>query len=384
MWILAYLLFHYVFQPIRVLFPIFIVATILVYLLNPLVTRLERRGIRRGFGAAMIYLAFFLVVGIAVSFLAPIVVAQVKELAVSLPDLGQRSATWLHSLLDRMGLDVSFSDLLRQVQEGQSFAGGFLGRVTSLAGGVLEIGLIMVVGPILAFYLLVDFPKMKAGVKAAIPLRRQQEWQPVFDRITRAIGGFFRGQLLVAAFVGLASMFVLWLVGLPYWALVGIISGVFNIVPMIGPYIAAAVAIIIALSAAPSGSSMHLFGHRPAAVAAAATIGLLIVQQIDNHIISPNVVARTVKLHPVTVMLSLFTFGIFFGFWGLLLAVPTVATTKILVLHYWDTHATWPPEEPISVGVQYAPSVEDPPATPAPTRVLQQVRGTFRRKRRRS
>jgi hypothetical protein len=81
-------------------------------------------------------------------------------------------------------------------------------------------------------------------------------------------------------------------------------------------------------------------------LAIAAVIALTIVQQIDNHIISPNVVARTVKMHPVTVMLSLLAGGTLLGLWGMIFAVPTVASIKIILMHVWDTRTSWPPDEP--------------------------------------
>jgi predicted PurR-regulated permease PerM len=331
--------------PIRILFPILVVVLVLTYLLDPLVTRLEQRGIRRGWGTALLYVLFLLLAGTAIALLVPIVTEQVRSFAASVPALARGSVEGLHGFLDRLGIDVSFSEVLAEVQQGQSVAASFFERVTSIAGDVAHVLFILVLGPILAFYVIVDLPKIRTGLGAAIPARRQQEWRPVLDRIAAAIGGFFRGQLLVASFVAVASMVVLWAVGLPYWAVVGLIAGVFNLVPMIGPYIGGVVAIFIAITADRADVS-GLFKIRPGlGLAIASAIALLIVQQIDNHVVSPNIVARTVKLHPVTVMVSLIAFGTLFGFWGLLLAVPVVATAKILLLHYWDTHVQWPPDE---------------------------------------
>jgi len=379
--ILGYFAFRYVLYPVRILFPILIVATVVVYLLDPLVSRLERRGIRRGWGAALLYLVFFGVLGVAITFLVPIMSEQIQSFVRTVPDLATRAVEWFRSILDRAGSDVQLSDVVTGFQEGGSVAGSFVERVTSLAGGVVHVALIFILGPIVAFYLVVDLPKIRTGLRAAVPAGKREEWRPVYEQIGDAVGGFFRGQLLVAAFVALASMLVLWAIGLPYWAVVGIVAGIFNLVPMIGPYIGGVVAVFIALTVGRTDHDLLPWISPGMGLAIASVIALVIVQQVDNHIVSPNVVARTVKLHPVTVMLSLLAFGTLFGLWGLLLAVPAVATVKILLVHYWDTRETWPPEEPQPEG-----SPEPPPAEPAPEsprgrlhRVRQRVAGRGRK-----
>jgi len=145
----------------------------------------------------------------------------------------------------------------------------------------------------------------------------------------------------VALFVAVASMLALWIVGLPYWALVGLLAGLFNLIPLIGPFIAAVPALFVAFTTDQSEGLLHLRPGWPLAIG--AMIALLVVQQIDNHIVSPNVVARTVKLHPITVMLGLLVAGSLLGLWGMLLAVPVIAAVKIVLLYFWDTSSQWPP-----------------------------------------
>jgi hypothetical protein len=108
-------------------------------------------------------------------------------------------------------------------------------------------------------------------------------------------------------------------------------------------------------------------------------IGLAIVRQLDNHILSPNIVARTVKLHPVTVMLALLAGGTLLGLWGMLLAVPTVASAKILLLHAWDTRVTWPPPkvggEPREAAPAHAGPVSRPTGAPSSSNGQHGLRG---------
>jgi hypothetical protein len=160
-----------------------------------------------------------------------------------------------------------------------------------------------------------------------LPERRRDEIIGLAEKIGGALGGFFRGQLLVALFVGIASAVGLTMVKIPFAAVVGLIAGVFNLVPLIGPFIGAIPAVILGLL---SGDPIRaLWG----------ALVLLLVQQIDNHIISPNVMGRTVKLHPITVMLALLAAGSLFGLFGMLLIIPGIAAVKAVAQHLWGKRA---------------------------------------------
>jgi len=358
--ILGFWVCAYVVYPIRSIFPPLILAIVIVYLLNPLVTRLERRGIGRGWGTLITYIVFFVGVGLTVRFLAPVVSRQVSAFVASVPDLLQRAGDQVQSLAAKASLSMRVEDLVAQLQANRAEAFSFFGRIVSFTGGVIHVAVVLILGPVLAFYLLMDLPKLKRGVVAAIPTRRRDEVLLVGNQLTTSVGGFFRGQLLVALFVGLASMVALYIVGLPYWALVGVICGVFNLVPLIGPFIGAVPAVFIAFTTTTTGPGVLVHPEPGWPLAIASCLALLVVQQIDNHIISPNVVARTVKLHPVTVMLSLLVGGTLLGLWGMLFAVPTVAAVKIVAVHFWDTRTSWPPHEPETV-----PEADVPEETPA-------------------
>jgi predicted PurR-regulated permease PerM len=338
--LLAYLGYRYVLYPIRIVFPPLLIALMIVYLLNPLVTRLQRRGIPRAWGTLLTYVAFLGLAGMALRFLVPVLARQVSGFAASVPDLLSRAQDWASGVVVRLDLDLDTSQLFTALGP-EGGAGEFISRIFGFTVGVLHVVLALVLGIVLGFYLLVDLPKIQRGAVAIIPARRRRDVSTITDRMGRALGGFFRGQLLVALFVGLASMLGLFIVGLPYWALVGAVAGLFNLIPLIGPFIGAAPALFIAFTTDSSGGLLSLQpGWR---LAVGASVALLAVQQIDNHIVSPNVVARTVKLHPVTVMLGLLVGGTLLGLWGMLLAVPVTAASKILILHVWDTRLQWPP-----------------------------------------
>ena len=338
--VLAYLIWRYLLYPVRVAVGPLAVALVLVYLLNPVVSRLERHGIPRAWATILTYLVFLVAIGFAARLLVPMLVRQVSSFVEAVPSLLAKAQDSLTRLADRLGVAAAGRDLVSSFDPG-GVAGDFIGRIFSVTASVLHLVVVTILGIVLSVYLLIDLPKAQQGAWALIPKRYHQEIGSMIGRIGRALGGYFRGQLLVALFVGLASMLGLWIVGLPYWALIGAIAGLFNLIPLIGPFIGAVPALFIAFT---TDVSEGLLSLRPGwALALGATIALTIVQQTDNHIISPNVMARTVKLHPVTVMLGLLVAGTLAGLVGMLLAVPAIATAKIILLFLWDRQSRWPP-----------------------------------------
>jgi predicted PurR-regulated permease PerM len=332
--VLAYLLLRLLVY-VNPVVPPLLLAVVVVYLLNPVVTALERRGVPRAAGAGVVYVLFICLVALAVSLLMPVVTRQVGQVVDHFPNYVADAQAQVRRLAARFGQEPNFrldADQVRQWlaagdnrQTVTRYVTGLRSFTTSLLSGLV----IFVIGPIMAFYLLVDLPRLQRGAMALVPPGRREEMRGLMDRVSQAVGGFFRGQLLVALFVGVASSIGLWAVGLPFWLLVGIVAGVFNLVPLIGPFIAGGLAVIIAL-----------IGREPLTALWAALV-LLAVQQIDNHLVSPNVMSRTVQLHPVVVMLALLVGASFAGLFGMLVIVPLVAVAKIVFLYLWSRYVDY-------------------------------------------
>jgi predicted PurR-regulated permease PerM len=335
--------FGYLAWFVRVIWPPLILAGAIVFILNPVVTFLQHRHIPRAAGTAMAYLAVIGVVVLGGILIAPLAQRQADDLSEQWPelradledrvdDLSARSEaddwpvripTW-----DELGNDLSNDDATFEEQ---------LQRVRELGLRVFHVALIVILAPIIAFYLLVDLPHLRRVAESLIPARSKDEVTVVARRLNRAIGGFFRGQLVVALIVGTMVSIGLAILGLPFWLLVGMIAGLFNMIPLIGPYIGAIPGVIIALTTRDVGTAVWV---------TAIMVG---AQQVDNHFITPNVMQRVVKLHPAAVMLALLAGGTIGGFFGLLLAVPTAATIKILAGHRWRTYVLGEPFEQVEI-----------------------------------
>jgi predicted PurR-regulated permease PerM len=332
--ILAYLLLRLLVY-INPIVPPLLIAVAVVYLLNPLVSALERRGVPRAAGAGIVYVLFLCIVALVISLLVPVVTRQVGQVIDHFPDYLTDAQATISRLAARFGQEPDFRLDAEQVREWLSAGENrqavtrYLTGLRSVTNSVISGLIIIVLGPVMAFYLLVDLPRLRRGAMALIPPGRREEIKGLMDRIGQAVGGFFRGQLLVALFVGVASSIGLWAIGLPYWLLVGMVAGIFNLVPLVGPFIAGGLAVIIALV---SGEPLK---------AVWAALVLLAVQQIDNHLISPNVMGRTVQLHPVVVMLALLVGASFAGLFGMLVVVPLVAMAKIIFLFIWSKYVVY-------------------------------------------
>jgi predicted PurR-regulated permease PerM len=327
--ILAYIAMR-VLSQVEEVFPPLLVALVSIYSLNPLVTRLETLGISRIFGGCLTYLLLIGVVVLALVLLIPVLIDQGQAFARDLPQTVDRFGEFGHDLSEniqrRVGADVDVGEWIG----GQSdFVADLVGSVGLFLTSAAQAIALVVIGLVVGFYLLVDLPRLQRSTLRLIPPDRRDEMRGLSRAVGSAMGGFFRGQLLVAFIVAVMSSIGLWIIGLPYWAVVGVIAGFFNLVPLIGPFVGAVPAILIALALKP-----------PITVVWVAVV-LTIVQQIDNHFISPNVMRWSVRLHPVTVMISLTVGAALAGFFGMLVAVPIVASVKVVAAHLWRTRVPW-------------------------------------------
>ena len=324
---------------LRVIFPPLVFAGAIVFLLNPIVTRLARHHVPRAAGAAIAYLGVLAVLGLSALLLAPVVGDQTRQLRDEWPEIRDKTERWID---DRAQQSRDWPVELPTVREIEDEFGNTdqtlseqLTTVRDIGLAVFHVLLIMILAPIIAFYLLVDVPHLRRVAESLIPQGAKAEVMHVAHRLNRAIGGFFRGQLMVALIVGVICSIGLAAIGLRFWFLVGMIAGFFNIIPLVGPWIGGIPGVVIALT---TGSPVKALGV--VAIMAGA-------QQIDNHFITPQVMQRAVRLHPAAVILALVAGGTLGGMLGLLLAVPAAAVLKIILGHVWRVHVLDEPFEEV-------------------------------------
>lgn len=314
---------------VRVVLPPLILAGTIVFLLNPVVTRLQRHHVPRAAGAAITYLSVIGVVVLLGFLVVPLAGAQARDLSRQWPEIRANAERWVDARaeeskgrfweFDRRELGDALSNNQLSVRQQ-------LDRAFRLGVAVFNVLLVLVLAPIIAFYLLVDLPHVRRVTESLIPAGAKDEVMHVARRLNRAVGGFFRGQLIIAAIVGVLCSIGLAAIGLKFWFLIGMIAGFFNIIPLIGPWVGGLPGVAIALT---TGSPLQALG---------VVVVMVGVQQLDNHFITPQVMHRVVQLHPAVVVLALVAGGHLGGFLGLLFAVPLTAVLKIVLGHVWRVH----------------------------------------------
>ena len=323
----------------RVILAPLLLGIVIIYILNPLVSWLYSRGVPRIFGAIIGFLVFFSGLALLAVVIFPDIRIQAESFIDTFPSLYDQTAADIEVALASMGFEniavIDYSELLDYINDPEnrttlmSILFDQLGAVTS---SIFEFILIFLVGPVLAFYFLIDLPTVQQRLVDVFPKDRQTEASFVGRQLNAAIGGFLRGQLLVAVIVGVMLSFGYWVIGLEFWLLIGLVGGLLNIVPFLGPWVGGFLGVLVAITTADVPTAIW------------AVVVAVIVQQIDNNFVSPSVLRATVRLHPTVTLLSLVLGGALAGVWGVIIAVPLVASIKILLGHWWRTRVldqTW-------------------------------------------
>jgi predicted PurR-regulated permease PerM len=322
-WLLARLL-----RPLLPLLISLLFAAVPVYLLDPVVTRLERRGVPRMIGTALAVAGLAVLVAAGGFLFVPRLTGQLVEAVGGLPTSVAQADEDLQSLVDSLGLGIDVRldgaaiqgwlvDPENREILTRSVAGIGTATVTVLRGLLLA-----VLGPVVAVYVLADLPRIRRGLLHLVPTGRRGDIAELTARCASTVGAYLRGQLLVALFVGVASSVALWAIDLRYWLLVGTIAGVTNLVPFVGPIVGGALAMVIALL---TGSPVQ---------AVWAGLVILIVQQLESHLVAPLVVGRVVHLPPLVVLLAVLVGAVLSGLLGMLVAVPIAACIRVVLEHY--------------------------------------------------
>jgi predicted PurR-regulated permease PerM len=302
-------------------------AFILAYVLDPIVDRLERLRWPRPLAAGtLIAIAAIVVIG-AIALVVPWLNEAARALARSATNLSAGGIETLRPWLDRLPSE-RVTELARQVVPSliawvQKLGSTMLHALSAFGQGfsVLANALaFLVITPVLLFYLLVDIDRIRDGILANLPLRSREEARSFLSELDTMLAAYFRGQLLVSACVGIASGLLLAIAGLPKALTIGLLTGLLNLVPVIGFWIALSIALFTAAFGATDPFPLVYW-------VLAIYVG---VQQLEGQVLSPRIVGREVGLHPVAILMGLVVFGKLFGFVGVLTAIPLTALTNMV------------------------------------------------------
>ncbi|HIW63084.1 MAG TPA: AI-2E family transporter [Candidatus Stackebrandtia excrementipullorum] len=297
---------------------IIVVAAFLAIGLNPLVTRLERWGMRRGAAVATVVLAGALILCGGVAAIIPAIVTEGGQFIEAVPDLVNNlyRQEWVRSLDGQIGILTEVSDYFKNIDAGTVFtaAGGLL-SVLGVVFGTLFDGVIVL---LLSVYLLVSFDRLTAGFYRMLPANRRQRARALGDEILAKVGGYTVGALGIGAIAGMSSLVFMIVAGVPYAYVLAFVVAVLDLIPQIGATLGAVVVTLVALTVSPW-------------VAVATAVFFLVYQQVENWLVYPWVMRRSVKVSDLAAILAILLGAGLMGVVGALLAVPTVAAVQLLV-----------------------------------------------------
>lgn len=315
------------------LFP-FVLGAAIAYLTDPLADWLERCGLSRVWATVVITLGTLGVVAVGIVLVVPLLVEQVRDLIAVFPVWIEQARTLMRDWLPEVraegtALNRAFVDLRDGVQ---AWSLALVQR--ALAGGVAVLGFlgVLVVTPVVAFYLLMDWDHLVKGIDDYLPRQHRPTILAIARDLDRVLAGFVRGQMTVCLILGTFYAVALLLVGLKFGLLIGMFAGLISFIPFVGSIVGGALSIGVAL-AQFWGDWLWI-----AVVAGIFAAG----QAIEGNFLTPKLVGDKVGLHPVWLMFALSAFGVVFGFVGLLVAVPAAAAIGVIGRFMLETYRAGP------------------------------------------
>lgn len=304
----------------------FIIGFIIAYILKPLVDVMECHRIPRSIAILLLYLAMALLVFLLFFFALPVLFRDLNTLVDLIPYYTEKVQEMLKGIqvgYNRVpmpeGIRRVSDDTIRQIETGsldilQGFVQGLLGIFSQVFN--------LVLAPVLSFYILRDFDTLGKLVLNIVPVRYRVEAEQMGAEINQVIKKFIRGNLLVALIVAVMASIGMFLIGMDFPLLIGIIVGITNFIPYFGAFISTIPIVLLALIKS-KWLALYVLGL------------MILIQQIEGNIISPKILGGCVGLHPLLIVFALLSSGYLLGFWGLLLAVPLAAVIKIMLKHIY-------------------------------------------------
>src|SRR5690349_11324520 len=303
----------------------FVAGMALAYLLDPLANRLERLGVNRMVASIIIIGAFVLGFVILLLLFVPVLIGQLGAFIEKLPGYVQRLQTlamdpnreWLRKIVGEGVADAQFGDIVKQ---GAGWAATFVKSLWSGGQALISVFSLVVVTPVVAFYLLSDWDRMVSTVDNWIPLQHRETVHGLVREMDDAIAGFVRGQTAVCLILGSFYAVALTLTGLNFGLLIGLASGIITFIPYVGSMTGLVLAV---------GVAVAQFWPEYTPIITVLVI-FFVGQFLEGYVLAPKLVGESVGLHPVWLMFALFAFGYLLGFVGLLIAVPLAAVIGVL------------------------------------------------------
>lgn len=319
----------FIFYPLEVILstiaPPVILAFIAYYLLNPIVNLLEKLRVKRIWGIIILILGIGGALTGIILLTAPAIEAQIKDLVQSFPNylkqLGDNMTNWVQNSFLGPYYDDGYNWVMERLGElpqliGSYISNGFQG-IQSIASTITTTIVSIVTFPFILFFLLKDGKSFQHFIIKLFPPKFRDDTKQILTNIDTQVGSYIQGQIIVASVIGILLFIGYLIIGLDYAFILAIVAAVTSVVPYLGPTIAIIPAAIIAIVTSPF-------------MLLKLAIVWIAVQFLEGNFVSPNIMGKTMKIHPLTIILVLLIAGNLFGVIGVILGIPGYAIVKVI------------------------------------------------------
>ncbi len=317
-------LFRIVGDILSILSPFFI-GIILAWLLDPIVDFFQKKGVKRGIGATFVYVLLIVLIFVLGRLLMPTLIDQINDMIAGAPEMiksmtqhFEKFTNWLSKTYNVDGeiIKSTVNDVVNNVLysitvDGPSMVVGIL---TSIVSGGIDI----LLGFLIGFYMLLDFDDVKVQLAKIIPNKHRDEVTELTTKLNKTLRNFVYGTLIVMFILFICQSIGMSIAGISSPLVFALFCAITNIIPYLGPYIGGAPAVVIGFTMSPS-------------IGLGVFISVLVCQLLESYLLTPVIQSKTMKLHPVTIIIGLLLFSHFFGIIGMLFATPVIACGKIII-----------------------------------------------------
>jgi len=322
----------FLFEPVGVFvstlfFPI-LISGFLFFLFNPLVNLLVRWKVPRVLAIILLYIGIIGLIVLGIGSLVPVISKQIMELVSDIPGYARDAQVFFNNFATteqyRWLMTQQFITQEEVIQRITEFANTLPDRlsngISNIVGLIANITITIVTVPFLLFFMFKDGHKLKSAIARFIPVAYRKQGIETLESTAKTLSAYIQGQVTVALFVGTLSFIGFLIIDLEYALVMALIVSVTNIIPYVGPIIGGAPAVIVGLFDSPSKALFVL-------------IVIVIAQQLEGNLLSPLILGKTLDTHPATIIIILLVAGNLAGLVGMVLAVPTYAVAKTIILH---------------------------------------------------
>lgn len=299
----------------------FLAGFVIAYLLDPMAGRLTARGLPRWLATVVVLAVFLVALAALLVATAPIVVHQFQSLLANLPLIADSVQPWLDQLGSRVGRDIQPPALNNDlIEKAIAWLTASLGTIIASGFAFFNIVTLVVVAPVVAFYLLRDWAGVTTRLAAWWPRRHDATIRQLLSEADEALGGFVRGQFLVCCCLAVFYMIGWGIIGLDYFVVLALLAGLLGFVPFVGPLIGVGLSVLVAIG--QFGLDLPMIG--------AVVLVFVVVQGLEGSVLTPNLIGNRIGLHPVWVLFAVFAGGEMAGLLGIFLAVPVAAVIGVV------------------------------------------------------